>query len=532
MRNSRVRFFTTTDPAPRPPQPQQQGGGGWRFLLSSAVVLGLGGGIYVKTYYPEHSLEQLKDEFLGTQEKEKKVVEQFVQSKVEPKYQHELVEEEESNLSQFEEPDSIEGGKEEEEQQFEEEPKGKEEEEEEQKEVEVEGIVEEQPELIEVDIEELIERGRLFPPIEKEEIEMQQGNPVSFELVRSFPVVEEKDSKKDDRFGTVVELLQAKIVVLESELEEKNGQIFELEAKVTAAEEQKELEITVVKQDIAKEYARHLESRVELERLAMEERKDREIAKAVDVQVQMVSEQADKEVEIFEANFRKEAEKRMRILRGLFEEIEKGETALKNISKQMDEMKKTFRMNVIADDVRKGLSGANGKAGAKDLKRLKVSCVFLVNYRLTKLFLRKAFEMDKDSVVFNSIDVIPLKIFDTGAMTNGALLENFDKLAQEGLERALVPEEQGTFLYLFGKVISKTLIKPSEKAKSGDTADAIFSRARVAIQKQNLSTAVRELGKLDPEIGKIFDKWVVDAKERIYVDNALNTIRAQATTFQ
>ena len=157
-------------------------------------------------------------------------------------------------------------------------------------------------------------------------------------------------------------------------------------------------------------------------------------------------------------------------------------------------------------------SKSGAKVGTNNLKRL------------------KDFDVSEDSVIFSAINVIPASVFKSGVATDAQISRSFDDLAKEGLEKDLVPEEQGTFLYLFGTLLSKTVVRPSERVVEGDSTDAIISRARAAVQKKNLSNAVTELSGLDPRIRVIFDEWIKQAKERIYVENALNVVRSHAKT--
>ncbi len=134
----------------------------------------------------------------------------------------------------------------------------------------------------------------------------------------------------------------------------------------------------------------------------------------------------------------------------------------------------------------------------------------------------------RDELVQRALATVPAEVFSGGVLTDAHLLAEYDQAAQKGLERAFVPEQEGTLLYVVGKVLSKTVIRPSHGLIEGDTADAIFARVRVLIERDDLSGALAELEKLKPAVREPCVDWIHAAQNRLALDSALHVMKASA----
>ncbi len=79
-----------------------------------------------------------------------------------------------------------------------------------------------------------------------------------------------------------------------------------------------------------------------------------------------------------------------------------------------------------------------------------------------------------------------------------------------------------------GKVLSKTVIRPSQGLIEGDSADAIFARVRVLVERDDLSGALAELDKLKPSVREPCADWMRAARNRLALNSALQVMQARA----
>lgn len=283
---------------------------------------------------------------------------------------------------------------------------------------------------------------------------------------------------------SVVVQLEAALTVARSRLED-----VELELHRQRREEEKR--IVAIEQDLEAEMARALESRLALEREAMEDRKTRDLRQEralLDEQLRLGTEQAREQA-------RRESvvnhQKRMRILAKFFEDVASVEAAVAQAKRERAGAVALFRLALSAHEIRAQLTRDTPAGRAKP--------------ELLAPLLKA--ELD-DAVVQSALAAIPSHVLVEGVPTDPHLLAEYERAAAQGLAVALTPEESGSLLYLVSKVLTKTVVRPAQGLIEGDSADAVFARARLGIEQGDLATALEELNKLAPNVKQPCEAWV------------------------
>ena len=310
----------------------------------------------------------------------------------------------------------------------------------------------------------------------------------------------------DDRTKSVVAMLSAKLEQEQSRLKAKEKELQEMRVELEAQARTMDRQLAVVHQDLEAEMTANLNSRLEIERKAMEERKNR----ALSSEIEHLEQEQDKKLVQVKEELRsaqnREFEKRMMLLKGLYEEIDKAETQLSKLNDRFDLI---------------GVAYAAAEVAAAARTHLRHPAPFGVTNLASMAALNVADPLLADTVKALS------SLSDAGLSTDPHLLAEFDSCARRSLEAALVPEDEGV-LTLVGRMLTRTVIQPSEGMVVGTDADAILARAKVELQRDRLPEALAELEQLVPVAKKEMEPFLRIAKPRAWVDQSLRAIQAEA----
>lgn len=322
---------------------------------------------------------------------------------------------------------------------------------------------------------------------------------LSSALTVALAVLEEIDAKHVQDAA----LLASKTRELDVAKEELEG------AKLDLAKLEREMErkIAVIRQDMQAEYVAALESRVEIERVAAEDRKNRDLSVEIAHHEKLLEEAIRREEKKQRAEGRRDHSVRMEALRDLYEEIVAAESVLSDLTARLGEAGAVFAAAEAAGKVHDGLRlrAPFGKSSAKGLAALATH---------------------SDPVVREAALSVPARVIESGAATDELLLSEFDKVAKAGLQAALVKNDRG-IAGLVSKALG-SLVRPAEGMVSGSDADSVFARARVFLERDNLGAALKELEQLKPEIRVLLEDFSVLAFDRLAVDNAVAIIKSRA----
>lgn len=336
----------------------------------------------------------------------------------------------------------------------------------------------------------------------------------------------------------VVLVMEAELFATRRALADANAEVDGLRLDLHRHAREMEQAIVTIEQDLDAEYAEALESRVQLERESLEFRKARDLR----VEKQALEEQAKRALEREADAIRRDSvaahNKRMEILRQFFDDVS-------------ERVARAARVSGVADWVPCGLwqisavqvlvkTAADENVAARDTFRLalvahQIRDVLRVDTAIGKAdaaVLQPLVELReggvRDELVRHALAVVPAEVFTEGVLTDAHLLSEYDRAAQKGLEQAFLPEQGGTLLHMVGKVLTKTVIRPSHGLIEGDSADAIFARVRVFIERDDLSSALAELEKLKPAVREPCADWVRAARNRLALNATLQLMQARA----
>lgn len=302
----------------------------------------------------------------------------------------------------------------------------------------------------------------------------------------------------------------ARVQALQTELASARAQVEGLQLDIHRMQREFEKELIAKMQDYDEVQTAAFENRIRLEREALEARKARDLS----VEMEYLRKQSEKMVQqkerALEGQQAQNHAQRMAILRGFYEDVSKHEERIQQVKAAHDASVAAFRRGLQAAGLRDSLrvDTPTGICDATIMKQIQQAA-------------------GDDELVRAVVERIPAPVLEKGVATDPALLSEYDVAVEKGLERALVREDQGQLIFLVGKILSK-VIRPSRGPIEGDEADAIFSRARLAIQRNDLEAAFVELDRLHPEVREPCNKWIQMARERIYVNNALTVMQARA----
>ncbi len=329
-------------------------------------------------------------------------------------------------------------------------------------------------------------------------------------IVPIVVVVEEKEpepAKRSNDGRQAVAMLSAQLVEQAAVVAAKNEEIEGLKLDNKKLEREMERKIAVIRQDMEAEYVAALESRVEIERLAAEDRKNRDVAAELALQDKELERAIEREEKRLRAEARRESRKRMELLTDLYEEIEAAEQLMGSLSLRVATSAKAYEASQLAAKARDSLRmhAPFGKASPKALLTLREN---------------------EDPIVREVAEAVPTQVLERGVATDEYLLSEFDKCAKKALRLALVKTDKG-LLGMVGSVLG-VLVRPAEGMVEGDDADAVLARARVFLQHDETGAALEQIAQLKAGPREACEEFVDLATERLIVDNAVQLIEAHA----
>jgi hypothetical protein len=380
-------------------------------------------------------------------------------------------------------------------------------------------VHEEKPNQVSSDV--LVEETQREPTLDSVSVEVAPAEaPVESSTPEIPPPVVEQEvssvvvsqAKVEEEVSSIS--LKHAVAVLSAQLEVQSARVAalteELEgSKLDGLKLQREMErkIAVVRQDMEAEYVAALESRVEIERIAAEDRKNRDLSVELAHQEKLLEEAIKREEKKLRLEARRDHTVRMEALRELYDAIVAAESTLSELTARMAVASDAYAAAEVAGKVHDGLrlKSPFGKSPAKGLSLLSTH---------------------SDEVVREAANSVPQRVLESGVATDDLLLSEFDKAAKRGLQASLVKSDKG-LAGLVSKALG-SLVRPSEGMVSGTDADAIFARARVFLERDNLGNAMQQLEQLKPEIRATLEDFTALATDRLIVDNAVSVIKSRA----
>ncbi|KAM3570492.1 hypothetical protein VYU27_007440 [Nannochloropsis oceanica] len=117
---------------------------------------------------------------------------------------------------------------------------------------------------------------------------------------------------------------------------------------------------------------------------------------------------------------------------------------------------------------------------------------------------------------------------DDGVFTLSELQVRFPIVQSAAREAAFVPASSpGMLGHMFGSVLAAITIKPRGLVE-GAGADEVLSRAAYHVERGNLAGAVGELESMEGLVGRAVTSWVVDAKGRLVMEQAVRAMNARS----
>ena len=109
------------------------------------------------------------------------------------------------------------------------------------------------------------------------------------------------------------------------------------------------------------------------------------------------------------------------------------------------------------------------------------------------------------------------------------LQKRFEKVVNAGRRGALVPPNAGIGGHLLAGTVSALLVEQRSLVKGKDEMSRL-TRASYYVAREDLSRAIAELDKLDPNgvPARLCKDWLHDAKGRLVTDMAIQLLKSHA----
>ncbi|KAG0257707.1 Formation of crista junctions protein 1 [Actinomortierella ambigua] len=142
--------------------------------------------------------------------------------------------------------------------------------------------------------------------------------------------------------------------------------------------------------------------------------------------------------------------------------------------------------------------------------------------------LKRLAEQDKENELLRAVLAsIPEAVAREGVDSVPELADRFQHVADEVRKASLVPDNGGVLAHGMSVVLSKLMFK-KQGLVPGNDVEAILARTEFYLQESDLEQAVRELNQLQGWGKRLAKDWIVAARRRVEVGQALDIISTQA----
>ncbi|KAF0982187.1 hypothetical protein FDP41_012048 [Naegleria fowleri] len=136
---------------------------------------------------------------------------------------------------------------------------------------------------------------------------------------------------------------------------------------------------------------------------------------------------------------------------------------------------------------------------------------------------------ENDELIRTVVETIPRSISENGVQKLDDLTERFKVVKRKAIEASLTPHDSGLLGVFYAKLLSLAVVA-EEGFVDGETLNAIMARTEFYLQQRRLVDAVNEIDKTQhvssEEVKRILQDWVLEAKNRLLIDQALQTLQS------
>ncbi|KAF9210624.1 Formation of crista junctions protein 1 [Podila verticillata] len=142
--------------------------------------------------------------------------------------------------------------------------------------------------------------------------------------------------------------------------------------------------------------------------------------------------------------------------------------------------------------------------------------------------LKRLAESEKDAEVLKAVlAAVPESVAAEGVDSVPELMDRFEYVADRVREASLVPENGGVLAHGMSVILSKLMFK-KHGLVPGNDVEAILSRTEYYLIESDLEQAVRELNQLKGWSKRLAKDWIVAARRRVEVGQAIDVINTHA----
>ncbi|KAF9188829.1 Formation of crista junctions protein 1 [Haplosporangium sp. Z 767] len=142
--------------------------------------------------------------------------------------------------------------------------------------------------------------------------------------------------------------------------------------------------------------------------------------------------------------------------------------------------------------------------------------------------LKKLAETEKDAEVLKVVlAAVPDSVAAAGVDSVPELMDRFEYVADKVRQASLVPENGGVLAHAMSVVLSKLMFK-KHGLVPGNDVEAILARTEYYLIENDLEQAVRELNQLKGWGKRLAKDWIVAARRRVEVGQAIDVINTHA----
>ncbi|KAF9322226.1 Formation of crista junctions protein 1 [Podila minutissima] len=142
--------------------------------------------------------------------------------------------------------------------------------------------------------------------------------------------------------------------------------------------------------------------------------------------------------------------------------------------------------------------------------------------------LKRLAESEKDAEVLKAVlAAVPEAVAAEGVDSVPELMDRFEYVADRVREASLVPENGGVLAHGMSVILSKLMFK-KHGLVPGNDVEAILARTEYYLVESDLEQAVRELNQLKGWSKRLAKDWIVAARRRVEVGQAIDVINTHA----
>ncbi|KAG0201843.1 Formation of crista junctions protein 1 [Mortierella sp. GBA30] len=142
--------------------------------------------------------------------------------------------------------------------------------------------------------------------------------------------------------------------------------------------------------------------------------------------------------------------------------------------------------------------------------------------------LKRLAESEKDAEVLKAVlAAVPESVAAQGVDSVPELMDRFEYVADKVREASLVPENGGVLAHGMSVILSKLMFK-KHGLVPGNDVEAILARTEYYLHESDLEQAVRELNQLKGWGKRLAKDWIIAARRRVEVGQAIDVINTHA----